>query len=222
MNQQEQQMIAALAERMRTAPAPRIDPQADEFIRRTIGARPDAVYILTQTVLLQEMALDQAQARIQELEQATQPPQQGFLPGQQPGYAQSAYAQPVYEAQPPRSGFSSFLHNAAQTAAGVLAGEVAFGAISEIFGGHRGGFFEGGGIMPGGETIVNNYYGDQQGGGSDRGDGGESRFAQAADDSDQGISSDIEDDRGDSGDGSGDNSGDDFSGDDSSGGDDSN
>jgi uncharacterized protein len=221
MNQQEQQMIVSLADRIRTAPAPQIDREADDLIRRTIGARPDAVYILTQTVLLQDMALNQAKARIQELEQAMQAPQQGFLPGQggyqqgayaQSGYAQPGYAQPVYEAQPQRGGFSNFLHNAATTAAGVLAGEVAFESLSSIFGGHRGGFFEGGGIMPGGETIVNNYYGDQErGGGGD----GDSRFAQVADSSDQDISSDIQDDR--------DNSGDDSSGgDDFSGGDDSN
>jgi hypothetical protein len=220
MNQQEQQMIGELAERLRTAPAPQIDRDADDFIRRTIGSRPDAVYILTQTVLLQQMALDQANARIQDLEQGARVPQQGFLPGQPQGYAQSAYAEPVYQAPPPRSGFSNFLHNAAQTAAGVVAGEVAFDAISSIFGGHRGGgFFEGGGIMPGGETIVNNYYGDREQGGFDPGRGdGNSRFEQAADDSDPGVSSDIEDDRGDSG-------GDDFAdtgGDDYSGGDDSN
>jgi hypothetical protein len=211
MNQQEQQMIADLAEQLRTAPAPQIDREADDFIRRTIGTRPDALYILTQTVLLQQMALDRAA-------QGQQGQSRGFLPGQQPGYqqsgyTQSAYAEPVYQ-EAPRSGFSNFLHNAAQTAAGVMAGEVAFGALSSIFGGHRGGFFEGGGIMPGGETIVNNYYGDREGG---DGGGGESRFQQAADDADQGISQDIEDDRGDSG-------GDDFSsgGDDYSGGDDSN
>jgi hypothetical protein len=205
MNQQEQQMIADLAERLRTAPAPHIDPQADDYIRRTIGSRPDALYILTQTVLLQQLALDQANERMQQM--AQQPGQPGFLPGQpapaQGSYAQSAYAQPVYEAPPPRSGFSGFLHNAAQTAAGVLAGEVAFDALSSIFGGHRGGFFEGGGIMPGGETIVNNYYDDQ---GRD-----DSKFAQAADDSDEGVSQDIEDDRGDDSSGGGD----DFSGDDS-------
>jgi hypothetical protein len=224
MNQQEQQMIADLAERIRTAPAPQIDREADDLIRRTIGSRPDALYILTQTVLLQQMALDQAQDRLRELEQGPSPrgTGQGFLPGQpaaqpgyaQGGYAQSAYSQPVYEAPPPRSGFSSFLHNAAQTAAGVLAGEVAFDAISGIFGGHRGGFFQGGGIMPGGETIVNNYYGNE-----DRvpDDSGDSRFAQAADESDQNISPDIEDDRDDSGGGGGDDfaGGDDFSGDDS-------
>ena len=213
MNQQEQQLISDLAERIRSATAPHIDPDADDLIRRAIGIRPDALYILTQTVLVQDMALNQAKARIQQLEQATQSPQAGFLPGQagypqqgfsQSGYAQSPYAQPVYaEPQPQHGGFSNFLHNAATTAAGVLAGEIAFESLSSIFLGGRGGFF-GGGIMPGSETIVNNYNGDEQRQGFDNA-GGDSRFAQVADHSDPGISPDVEDDR-------------DFSGDDSSGG----
>jgi hypothetical protein len=83
------------------------------------------------------------------------------------------YGAPPYDPQyapPPAGGrFSSFLHNAVQTAAGVVAGEVAFSALSSLFGGHQGGGFfgggsgflgGGGGISPGSETIVNNYYGD--------------------------------------------------------------
>ena len=63
--------------------------------------------------------------------------------------------------------FSGFLRNAATTAAGVVAGEVAFSALSGIFGHHSGGGFMGGGsgflggasgISPGSETIINNYY----------------------------------------------------------------
>lgn len=227
MNQHEQELIAGLAEKLRNAPAPQIDHEAEDLIRRTIGARPDALYVLTQTVLIQEMALDQAKSRIQQLEQGAGQP--GFLGGQPPaqgGYAQSAYSQPAYsqpvyaqppqpvyvEAPPQRSGFASFLHNAATTAAGVLAGEVAFESLSSLFSGGRGGGFFGGqsfgpGMMPGGETIVNNYYEERGGDGGFRDAGGESRFAEVADSSDQDISPDIEDDRDDSG---GDSGGDSF------------
>lgn len=209
MNQQEQQLISDLAERLRNAPAPNIDRDADELIRRTIGIRPDALYVLTQTVLIQDMALSQAKARIQQLEQAAQQP--GFLPEQpgysqsgpaQGGYAQSGYAQSPYAGQayppagyeePHRGGLSSFLHSAATTAAGVLAGEIAFDSLASIFGGGRGGFLGGGGYMPGGETIVNNYY--ETGGRPMVDTGGESRFAQFAD-ADQDVSPDIDDDRG--------------------------
>jgi uncharacterized protein len=212
MTEQERQLISGLGDRIRNAPAPQIDRDAYDLILHTIGTRPDALYILTQTVLIQEMALNQAKAQIEELKRQPEsysgvPQQGGFLPG---GYQGSSYQGSSYAAPPPPQqqsggGFSGFLHNAAQTAAGVIAGEVAFDAISSLFGHRGGGFFGGGsGISPGSETIVNNYYGDDRG--DVRGDG-DSRFAQAAD-QDQNISPDIDDER--------DNSGDDFSSDDSS------
>ena len=221
MTEQEQQLITGLADRIRNAPAPQIDRDADDLIRRTIGSRPDALYILTQTVLLQEMALNQAKEQIEQLKQQGAPaaqPQGGFLHGQPSSYASSSYQQSSYPSRgyaepdpppPPPSGggFSGFLHNVAQTAAGVIAGEVAFDALSSIFGhrgGYGGGFFGGGGgISPGSETIINNYYDDDRGKyDDDRGkdDRDDSRFADAADQN-QDVSSDIDDERGDSGDG---------------------
>ncbi len=206
MTEQEQQLISGLAERIRNAPPQQIDRDADDLIRRTIGSRPDALYILTQTVLIQEVALKQANAQLEQMNRAA-PPQSNFLPAQQPPYYQdSGYAAPP---PPPRGGglfggggggFGSFLRNAATTAAGVVAGEVAFDTIASMFGHHGGGGFFGGGglgISPGSETIVNNYYGDDQG---LRGDGDDTRFADAAS-QDQDISPDIEDDRDNSGDG---------------------
>src|SRR5579863_532287 len=211
MTEQERQLISGLGDRIRNAPAPQIDRDAYDLILHTIGTRPDALYILTQTVLIQEMALNQAKQQIEELKRESGSPQQGgFLPG---GYGQqpSSYQSSGYATQPPPpsgGGFSGFLHNAAQTAAGVIAGEIAFDAISSIFGHHGGpfgggGFFGGGGsgISPGSETIVNNYYGDDRGGYDGDREGGESRIAEAADrDQDQDISPDIDDERDNSGD----------------------
>jgi uncharacterized protein len=227
MTQQEQQLISGLAERIKNAPAPQIDRDAYDLILHTIGSRPDALYILTQTVLIQEMALSQAKAQIEELNRQAAPQQGAFLPGSQQGggwgqesrvQQPSSYQGSSYAAPPPPSGggFSGFLHNAATTAAGVIAGEIAFDSISSLFGHHGGGIFGGGGggffgggsgISPGSETIVNNYYGDSNDSNAagDRG-GDESRFADAAD-QDQNISPDIDDER--------DNSGDNFSSDDS-------
>jgi uncharacterized protein len=212
MTEQEQQLISGLAERIRNAPPPQVDRDADELIRHTIGARPDALYILTQTVLIQEMALNQAKAQLEQLRQQGVPQQQGsFLqPGSYQGgysaqtrYQDQGYAPPPPPPPPSGGGFSGFLHNAATTAAGVIAGEIAFDSLASLFGHHGGGFGGGGGffgggggISPGSETIINNY-------GDDRGDrGDDSRFADAADQN-QDISSDIDDER--------DNSGDDFS-----------
>lgn len=195
MTDQERQLIVGLADRMKSAPAPQVDREADALIQSTIGSRPDALYILTQTVLIQDMALKQAQG--------------SFLPPAQPARTEPAYTQPGYAQSqyagppPPRhGGFSDFLHNAATTAAGVIAGEIAFDSLASLFGGRGGGsFFGGGGLMPGGETIVNNSYDDPAGG---SGGDGDSQFAQAVDGSGDNLSPDIEDDR--------DNSGDDFSG----------
>jgi uncharacterized protein len=230
MTEQEQQLINGLAEQIRNAPAPQIDRDANNMIQRTIGARPDALYILTQTVLLQQMALDQAKAQIEDLKRQTAPqPQTSFLPGSsqpdyppsRPGgyqgssYQNASYAAPAAQEPPPPpppsgGGFSGFLHNVATTAAGVIAGDIAFDALSSLFGGHRGGYYGGGGFLGGGggETIINNYYDDDR---RDRDDRDDSRFAQAAD-QDQDISPDIDDER----DNSGDSFDDDSSSDDSS------
>lgn len=224
MTEQERQLISGLADQIKNAPAPQIDRDAYDLILHTIGTRPDALYILTQTVLIQQLALDQAKQQIDQLQRQTPPPvpqQSSFLPGNQGagnqgGYAGSGYSGSGYDAPPPPpppggGRFSNFLHNAATTAAGVIAGEIAFDSLASIFGHRGGGYygggggFFGGGIMPGSETIVNNYYGDERGG-----DAGNSRFAEAASQN-QGISPDIDDERDNSGDAftSGDDSGDD-------------
>src|SRR5215472_17158416 len=114
MTAQEQQLISSLAERIKNAPAPEIDRDAYDLILHTIGTRPDALYILTQTVLLQEMALSQAKQQIDQLKSQPAPQQQAsFLPGsqggdwgrdsrlQQPsGYQSSSYAGSSYAAPP--------------------------------------------------------------------------------------------------------------------------
>jgi hypothetical protein len=208
MTEQEQTLISDLADRIRNTPAPAIDRDADDLIRRTIGTRPDALYVLTQIVLVQQIALNQAKNQIEELQQGQRPAGGGsFLQSgyaQPPAYQQQGYAAPPPPAyaQPSGGGFSGFLRNAATTAAGVVAGEIAFDSLASIFGHHGGSGFLGGG---GGGSYLD-----------DPGTGGESRFAETADQN-QDISPDIEDDRDSSGgdDFSGDNSGDDYSGDNS-------
>ena len=195
MTDQEQTLISDLADRIRSTPPPAIDRDADNLIRRTIGVRPDALYVLTQIVIMQQAALNRAQNQIEEMQQGQRPTGGGsFL---QSGYAPPPPPPPQYYA-PQQSGLSGFLHNAAQTAAGVFAGELAFESLSSLFGHHGGGgggsFLEGGG---GGNYL-------------DDSGSGESRFSEAADQN-QDVSSDIEDDR----DSSGDSGADDFSGDDS-------
>jgi hypothetical protein len=184
MTPEEKQLLTDLANKIAQTPAPARDPEAEDFIRTHIGARPDALYLMTQTVLIQNMAIDHANQEIAQLRQQAPASGGSFLGGaptgqpqyheqpMQPQYPQQQYQQqqPQYAPPPPQGGGSSFLATAAKTVAGVAAGALAFEGIRSLFhsgGGGGGGFgmpggssFLGGGGLMGrqGETIVNNYY----------------------------------------------------------------
>jgi len=68
MNSEERQLIGDLFGRMRGHGAVEKDEQAAAFIEQQMRAMPDAGYMLVQSVLVQEMALQQADQRIQDLE----------------------------------------------------------------------------------------------------------------------------------------------------------
>ena len=134
------------------------DPEAEQLLRQGLGSDPDAVYKLAQTVLVQNLALNQARAQIRQMQQTQQqvqpvrgtsflggllghrdppmptPPQYQQVPSQQaPGYQ----APPQYATAPPYAGpgpspAGSFLRSAATTAAGVAAGALAFEGIESL------------------------------------------------------------------------------------------
>lgn len=81
MTPQEKDLITQLLSRLPAGNEPK-DPEADALIRDGVKQRPDAPYFLVQTVLIQEMALAQAQTRIQELERQVSTAQ--TTPQQQP------------------------------------------------------------------------------------------------------------------------------------------
>ena len=68
MSPEERQMLADLFERVRGAAANPRDPQAEAFINDAVRALPYAPYVLAQTVLVQQHALEAAGQRIAELE----------------------------------------------------------------------------------------------------------------------------------------------------------
>ncbi len=203
MTPDERKMLNDLADKISQTQAPPRDPEAEELIRTRIGKRPDALYLMTQTVLIQNLALQRAQQQIQDLQSRSAPGQvsggSSWL-GQQPsGYASSGGGQQQYSApaQPqyaspaspqyaaPASGFGggSFLRGAAQTAAGVAAGTLAAEAIGSMFSHGGGGFFGGnefaggGGGMAPREEIVNNYYDSPSGSGDYQAGGQGDNFA---------------------------------------------
>ncbi len=160
MTPQEEQLLNSLVERVNQTQLQEKDPDAEALLNRSLGPNPDALYILAQTVLVQNIALEQAKAQVTQLQQQAQQARQpahatsflGSLLGrhdtdpppapQQPAYqpvnpqfAQPApqYAQPQYQ-QPQyvAAGPPSFLSGAMQTAAGVAAGALAFEGVEAV------------------------------------------------------------------------------------------
>ena len=68
MTPQEQQLITELFARLKQTPAQATDADAAQLIRKGVMENPEAPYLLVQTVLIQDMALSQAQYRVAELE----------------------------------------------------------------------------------------------------------------------------------------------------------
>lgn len=122
MTPQEEQLLNSLVERVNRTQLQEKDPDAEALLNRSFGPNPDALYILAQTVLVQNIALEQAKAQVaqlkQQAEQHSQParatsflgsllghrdpepapvqtqPQPVYQPVD-PQYAQPQYAQPV-------------------------------------------------------------------------------------------------------------------------------
>jgi uncharacterized protein len=112
---QEEQLLNALAQRVNSTQLEEKDPDAEAFLNRSFNSNPDALYILAQTVLVQNIALDQAKAQVAQLQgqlqQARQQPAHAtsFLgsllgrrdpqpePPQPPQSTAPQYAQPVQQ-----------------------------------------------------------------------------------------------------------------------------
>jgi hypothetical protein len=69
MDPQERKMIEDLAGKLAQTQLGQKDAEADSLIRQQIGALPDSLYMLVQTVLVQNLALEQAKAQIADLQQ---------------------------------------------------------------------------------------------------------------------------------------------------------
>ena len=119
MTQQEEQMLQDLAGRVNQTVVQDKDPEAAQYLQQSLGRNPDALYILAQTVLVQQYGLDQAKKQMDELKsQAAAPPppppaqHKSFLgslmgshddappPPQQQQYGQPQYAPVPQYAQP--------------------------------------------------------------------------------------------------------------------------
>jgi uncharacterized protein len=86
MTPAERALVTELFDRLATLENASRDPQAEGLIRDGMRRAPNAAYSLVQTMLLQDEALKQADARIQELESQ---PGSGAAPSREPGFLDS-------------------------------------------------------------------------------------------------------------------------------------
>jgi hypothetical protein len=122
------------------------DGESDAFIRERIARQPGAPYYMAQTIVVQEQALKQAQARIAELESSASQGSGGFLGGLFGGSSPSARGSVPRVGRSPmgapamprgaqgRSG-GGFLAGAAQTAMGVAGGVLLANMLGGMFAG---------------------------------------------------------------------------------------
>lgn len=187
MNTQEHSLLTDLLNNLDQAASqlapPAKDAEADQLIRQALAARPEIAYLLVQRQLLLEQAMQNAQARIQQLEQAesaSKSTDRGSFLGGAVGASSGAanvYGQsmsnpaPVRQEQavnsaasgaaaatpPPRPGAlgGSFLGTAAAAATGVVGGALLFQGIEHLMGGGWGGNT----VPADTSNITENFYG---------------------------------------------------------------
>jgi uncharacterized protein len=158
MNPQERKIIDDLFDKLAQAEqqaGPR-EPTAEAHIRSRMASLPGAPYLMAQTIVMQQQALETAQARLAALEDevARRPAGGGFLSGlfgggsgggerpaagapslsrRDAGAGSPALAPGFGRTQPGRGG--GFLAGAAQTAMGVAGGMLLGSMIGSAFGG---------------------------------------------------------------------------------------
>ncbi|WP_181702965.1 DUF2076 domain-containing protein [Chthonobacter albigriseus] len=161
MNEQERELIRGLFDRLarleRSGP-PR-DGSAENYIHDQLARQPGAPYYMAQTIIVQEKALEAAQARIEALERGNASPRaddrfsgpwgQSGRPSMRPdpstfdpprGRDPQGFGRPGFGG----GGFGGggFLAGAAQTAMGVAGGVLLGNMIAGLFDGNDGSGFE--------------------------------------------------------------------------------
>ncbi|HEX2843477.1 DUF2076 domain-containing protein [Hyphomicrobium sp.] len=161
MTPEERELIAGLFDRLQQLQGIAKDRDADQLIRDGVRQVPDAPYLLVQSVLVQEQALQQADARIRELEARVanlasgeagsrasaaggsflagareyQSRPEGSVPSAGRQISDSPPQRPDYPQAAPQSSGGGFLSSALSTATGVTGGMLLAESIRGLFGG---------------------------------------------------------------------------------------
>ncbi len=151
----DRQLISSLFERLRGFGTLEKDGEAEALINKSVRAHPDATYMLVQTTLIQEQAIEFANNRLQEVEermrkldeqrQQTHSGSGSFLGGlfggrgstdpAPKGSGPSPWSDNTTQSPPITSAAQGgFMRSAMTTAAGVAGGMLAAGAIRDMLG----------------------------------------------------------------------------------------
>lgn len=132
MDTRERLLVNRLVARIAEAPDAPKDADAQAEIGTLLRVRPDAPYLLMQRALMLEAALEQAQAKLEQLSAGA------------PAVLPSAPGMPAPMSQPvgagggaPASSTGGFLRNAASIGAGVVGGSLLFQGIESLLHGGR-------------------------------------------------------------------------------------
>ena len=154
MTAQEQEMIGGLIDRVSKTQLTEKDPDAERMLQQGLGRTPDALYILAQTVLVQQYGLEQAQQQLAELRaqleqaqrQAAEPKHAtSFLGGLFGGGASHAPAQQAAPPPPQTQGYGQPQYAPVQGYSPVqgYAPVQGYGGPAMSGGGQGGGFLRG-------------------------------------------------------------------------------
>lgn len=130
MTPQEKELILSVAGKLKNSPNKPKDAEAEQLITNEIGAQQDAIYKLTQAVLVQEMALKELKQKNDYLQQSSEYYKKESQRGTMSKMFGGNRPAPMPPQPPVRqpSAFGGFM----QTAAGVAAGMVAGHLISDM------------------------------------------------------------------------------------------
>lgn len=139
MQQNEQHLIRDLFAKLRAVEGQERDPEAERLIAEEMRRTPNAAYAMAQTIIVQNAALERAQAQLEgrddRFASERAPGAMGAPPLGRSGTVPSFGSQPALGAQARGQQGGGFLANAGQVALGVAGGMLIGEAAKSIFGG---------------------------------------------------------------------------------------